>query len=284
MEILVAKTAGFCFGVRRALEMVASALNEGEGPLYSLGPLIHNPRVVKELEAEGLQTVDSLSQVPGGRVVIRSHGVGPSVYQTARDQRLKIIDATCPFVKNVQQLAVFLRDGGYQVLIIGEPAHAEVKGVLDSVAGEALVIESIENLDTSQIQPKVGIISQTTQDLINFQQIINAVIPCAKEIRIYNTICLATSQRQAEVAELSRKVDLMIVVGGKNSANTSRLTEISRMNGTPTYQLESAQEIDEIWFQGIGRIGVTAGASTPDQQIKEIIEKLTYLGGKIVNE
>lgn len=284
MEILVAKTAGFCFGVRRAMEMVESALNEEERPLYSLGPLIHNPRVVKDLEQEGLQTVDSLSQVPGGRVVIRSHGVGPSIYQTARDQKLEVIDATCPFVKNVQQLAVFLRAEGYQVLIIGEPAHAEVKGVLDSVAGEALVIENIKALDTGELQPKVGIISQTTQDLINFQQITNAVIPYAKEIRIYNTICLATSQRQQEVAELSRKVDLMIVVGGKNSANTSRLTEISRMNGTPTYQLESAAEIDEAWFQGIGRVGITAGASTPDQQIKEIIQKLTYLGGIIVDE
>ncbi len=284
MEILVAKTAGFCFGVRRAMEMVENALNEGERPLYSLGPLIHNPRVVKELEEEGLQTIDSLSQVPDGRVVIRSHGVGPSVYQRAREQKLEMIDATCPFVKNVQQLAVFLRAEGYQVLIIGEPAHAEVKGVLDSVAGEAVVIENSMNLDTSVIQPKVGIISQTTQDLVNFQQITNVVISCAKEIRIYNTICLATSQRQQEVAELSRQVDLMIVVGGKNSANTSRLSEISRMNGTTTYQLESNQEIDEAWFQGIGRVGITAGASTPDQQIQEIIQKLTYLGGKIVNE
>ena len=284
MEILVAKTAGFCFGVRRAMEIVENALNEGKSPLYSLGPLIHNPRVVKELEAEGLQTVDSLSQIPGGRVVIRSHGVGPSVYQGARDQKLEVIDATCPFVKNVQQLAVLLRNEGYQVIIVGEPEHAEVKGVLDSVAGEALVIENIQHLDTGKIQPKVGVISQTTQELDNFRQITDSIIPFAKEIRIYNTICLATSQRQQEAARLSRKVDLMIVVGGKNSANTSRLTEISRMNGIPTYQLESALEIDETWFQEVERVGITAGASTPDQQIKEIIQKLTYLGGKVIYE
>ena len=284
MEILVAKTAGFCFGVRRAMEMVENALNKGENSLSSLGPLIHNPRVVKELEEKGLRTVDSLSQVPGGRVVIRSHGVGPSVYQRLREKKLEIIDATCPFVKNVHQLAVFLRTEGYQVLIIGEPDHAEVKGVLDSVAGEAVVVQNIKNFDLGQIQSKVGIISQTTQDLMNFQQITGAVISCAKETRVYNTICLATSQRQQEVAELSRKVDLMIVVGGKNSANTSRLTEISRIKGTPTYQLESAQEIDETWFQEAKRVGITAGASTPDQQIKEIIQKLIHLGGKIVNE
>lgn len=280
----MAKTAGFCFGVRRAMEMVEKALRQNGTPLYSLGPLIHNPRVVGELEEKGLKTVAFLSQVPEGRVVIRSHGVGPGVYRMAQEQKLEVIDATCPFVKNVQQLAVFLHNEGYQVIIIGEPEHAEVKGVLDSVAGEALVIESINDLKDREIGPKVGVISQTTQDISNFQQITNALLPYVKEIRIFNTICLATSQRQQEVAELSRKVDLMLVVGGKNSANTSRLTEISRMNGAPTYQIESAQEIEKAWFQNVAKVGITAGASTPDQQIDEIIQKLIYLGGIISNE
>lgn len=284
MEITVAKTAGFCFGVRRAVEMVENALSQGEGSLYSLGPIIHNPRVVGELGKRGLQTVESLEQVPEGRVIIRSHGVGPDLYRIAREKNLEVIDATCPFVKNVQQLAVFLRDEGYQVIIIGEPKHAEVRGVMDSVAGEALVIENLDDFNCKQILPKVGIICQTTQDLSNFLRISNAILPYPKESRIYNTICLATSQRQQEVAELSRMVDLMLVIGGKNSANTSRLTEISQMNGTPTHQLESAQEMDETWFQGVKKVGITAGASTPDQQIEEIIQKLTYLGGKISNE
>lgn len=280
----MAKTAGFCFGVRRAMEMVEKALEQNGTPLYSLGPLIHNPRVVGELEEKGLKTVDFLTQVPEGRVVIRSHGVGPGVYRMAQEQKLEVIDATCPFVKNVQQLAVFLHNEGYQVIIIGEPEHAEVKGVLDSVAGEALVIESINDLKDREIGPKVGVISQTTQDILNFQQITNALLPYVKEIRIFNTICLATSQRQQEAAELSRKVDLMLVVGGKNSANTSRLTEISRMNGALTYQIESAQEIEKAWFQTVAKVGITAGASTPDQQIDEIIQKLICLGGIISNE
>lgn len=283
-EILVAKTAGYCFGVRRAMEMVEKALAGGDRRLFAFGPLIHNPRVVKELEGRGLRTVDSLAQVSGGKVVIRSHGVGPGIYREARERNLEIVDATCPFVKNVQQLAVFLAEEGYQVIIIGETEHAEVKGVLDSVAGKALVLEKIEDLDPERILPKVGVISQTTQDLVNFQRLISAIIPLVKEIRIYNTICLATSERQQEAAELSRKVDLMLVVGGKNSANTSRLTEISRMNGTRTYQLESAAEIDAAWFEKVEKVGVTAGASTPDQQIEEIIQKLTYLGGKVGNE
>ncbi|NLY75011.1 MAG: 4-hydroxy-3-methylbut-2-enyl diphosphate reductase [Firmicutes bacterium] len=281
---MVAKTAGYCFGVRRAMEMVEKALAEGDRRLFAFGPLIHNPRVVNELEERGLRTVDSLAQVPGGKVVIRSHGVGPRIYREARERNLEIVDATCPFVKNVQQLAVFLAEEGYQVIIIGEPEHAEVKGVLDSVAGKALVLDKIEDLDPERILPKVGVISQTTQDLVNFQRLISALIPLVKEIRIYNTICLATSERQQEAAELSRKVDLMLVVGGKNSANTSRLTEISRMNGTRTYQLESAAEIDAAWFEKVEKVGVTAGASTPDQQIEEIIQKLTYLGGKVGNE
>lgn len=281
---MVAKTAGYCFGVRRAMEMVEKALAEGDRRLFAFGPLIHNPRVVNELEERGLRTVDSLAQVPGGKVVIRSHGVGPGIYCEARERNLEIVDATCPFVKNVQQLAVFLVEEGYQVIIIGEPEHAEVKGVLESVAGNALVLEKIEDLDPERILPKVGVISQTTQDMVNFQRLISAIIPLVKEIRIYNTICLATSERQQEAAELSRKVDLMLVVGGKNSANTSRLTEISRMNGTRTYQLESATEIDAAWFEKVEKVGVTAGASTPDQQIEEIIQKLTYLGGKVGNE
>lgn len=280
----MAKTAGFCFGVRRAMEMVEKALEQNGTPLYSLGPLIHNPRVVSELEEKGLKTVDFLNQVPEGRVVIRSHGVGPGVYRMAQEQKLEVIDATCPFVKNVQQLAVFLYNEGYQVIIIGEPEHAEVKGVLDSVAGEALVIENINDLKDREIGPKVGVISQTTQDILNFQQITNALLPYVKEIRIFNTICLATSQRQQEAAELSRKVDLMLVVGGKNSANTSRLTEISRMNGALTYQIESAHEIEKAWFQTVAKVGITAGASTPDQQIDEIIQKLICLGGIISNE
>lgn len=280
----MAKTAGFCFGVRRAMEMVEKALRQNGTPLYSLGPLIHNPRVVGELEEKGLKTVDFLTQVPEGRVVIRSHGVGPGVYRMAREQKLEVIDATCPFVKNVQQLAVFLRNEGYQVIIIGEPEHAEVKGVLDSVAGEALVVEKINDLKDRKIGPKVGVISQTTQDISNFRRITNELIAYVKEIRIFNTICLATSQRQQEAAELSRKVDLMLVVGGKNSANTSRLTEISRINGAPTYQIESAQEIDKTWLQTVGKVGITAGASTPDQQIDEIIQKLISLGGIISNE
>jgi 4-hydroxy-3-methylbut-2-enyl diphosphate reductase len=278
MEILVARTAGFCFGVKRALELVREALVVPNTPIYSLGPLIHNPGVVQELAVKGLKVVEQISDIPSGRVVIRSHGVGPQIYQQAAAKNLEIIDATCPFVKNVQQLAIFLHEQCYQIIIVGEREHAEVKGVLDSVNGDALVVNCVTDLNRDKIAPKVGVISQTTQDIVKFQQIISQLIAYSKEIRIFNTICLATSKRQQEVAELSKKVDLMIVVGGKNSANTARLLEISRDNGSVGFQVETPIELRPEWFVGVNRVGVTAGASTPDQQINMVLEEIPNIG------
>lgn len=286
MEILIAKTAGFCFGVNRALKMAEAALENKNTPLYSLGPLIHNPRVVSELAAKGIQVVKDIDEIPSSgeharaRVIIRSHGVGPNVYAKASLKNLEIIDATCPFVKNVQQLAIFLYEQEYQVAIFGEPEHAEVKGVLDSIYGKACVISDPDNLSI-QIEPKVGLISQTTQEIDNFAKLVAALTPQVKELRVFNTICLATSERQQEAAALSKKVDLMIIVGGKNSANTSRLVEVSKSHGTLTYQVESADEVLADWLKNIEKVGITAGASTPGEQITEVIEKIKYLGGKV---
>ncbi len=287
MEILVAKTAGFCFGVKRALELVREALRNGETPLYSLGPLIHNPRVVMELSAKGVQEISDIDEIPAqaaGKAIIRSHGAGPGTYRIADAKNIGIIDATCPFVKNVQQLGAFLAGQGYQVIVFGERDHAEVKGVLESIvavpaASPALVISDSGEVDTQQLAAKVGIISQTTQENSNFSRLVASIVPHVKEIRVFNTICSATAERQRETAELSRKVDVIIVVGGKNSANTSRLAEIGRKNGAKTYQVESASEINPDWFQGIKKVGITAGASTPDEQIDEIVQKINYLGG-----
>jgi small subunit ribosomal protein S1 len=280
MEIIVAETAGFCFGVKRALEMVEEALTDRTQPISSLGPVIHNPEVVKTLESKGLNTVSTVQEIPAGRVVIRSHGVGPAVYQAASERSLEIIDATCPFVKNVQQLAGYLIEQNYQLIIFGEREHAEVIGVLESVAGKAIVVNDSSEIDPNLVTAKVGILSQTTQDVVAFQKVVSALIPLTKEIRIFNTICLATAQRQQETAALSKEVDLMIVVGGRNSANTSRLTEISLNHCKATFQVESALEVKPEWFEGVQRVGVTAGASTPGHQIVSVIEKIRSVGGK----
>jgi small subunit ribosomal protein S1 len=285
MEIIVAKTAGFCFGVKRALELVDKALADTGTPIYSLGPLIHNPAVVAALEARGLKPIETIDGISEGRVVIRSHGVGPSVIVAAQAQQVTLIDATCPFVKNVQELAIVLYQEGYQVVIVGEREHAEVKGVLDSVAGKALVIERPDEIRRDQLQPKVGIVSQTTQDSAGFNRVVGAIVPYTKECRVFNTICVATAQRQQEASELSRQVEVMIVVGGKNSANTRHLAEICNASGTATYQVESAADLQAVWFSGINRIGVTAGASTPDAQIFSVVEKINLLGGnEVVSE
>lgn len=279
MEIIVAKTAGFCFGVRRALEMVEDALKHTEAPIFSLGPLIHNPRVVRDLERQGLRSVGGIEEVAGEKVVICSHGAGPEVYRYASENKLALIDATCPFVKNVQELAVILIDQDYQVIIIGEREHAEVKGVLDSIGGAAAVVNNKEDLANLKFERKVGIISQTTQEIAKFREVAAEIFPRVKECRIFNTICLATRQRQQEAAELSRSVDVMVVVGGKNSANTCRLAEICAKNGASTYHLESAAELKAEFFRNAGKVGITAGASTPDEQITEIINKIKAVGG-----
>jgi small subunit ribosomal protein S1 len=243
MEIVIAETAGFCFGVKRALEGVEQALEDGDTPIHSLGPLIHNPSVVAELESRGLKVVEDIGEIAAGRVVIRSHGVGPGIIQLAQDKGLEIIDATCPFVKNVQELAIMLYQEGYQVVIVGERDHAEVKGVLDSVAGNAVVIDTPAEVEISRLGPKVGIVSQTTKELQGFNRIVQIIAAHTKECRIFNTICLATARRQQEAAELSKTVDLMIVVGGQNSANTRHLAEICRDNGTLVHQVETAADL-----------------------------------------
>lgn len=279
MEIKVAQSAGFCFGVKRALEMVDKALEVNDSPIYSLGPLIHNPAVVQDLEARGLQQIEQIDGISRGRLVIRSHGVGPQIMQQAVAQHLEIIDATCPFVKNVQELAVMLKKEGYQLIIVGEREHAEVKGVLDSVGGQALVIEHPSQLDPKCLTAKVGLVSQTTQDIQSLNRVITTIVSHTKECRIFNTICLATLQRQQEASRLSREVDLMIVVGGKNSANTRHLAAICRESGTVTYQVESAADLQADWFSQAKLVGVTAGASTPDDQILSVVEKINFLGG-----
>lgn len=278
MEIILAKTAGFCFGVRRALDLVNEALTLDQKPISSLGPIIHNPGVVEDLRNQGLAVVEDISEVQSGRVVIRSHGAGPQIYQQAYFKNLDIIDATCPFVKNVHQLAIMLHEQCYQIIIVGEREHAEVKGVLDSVNGDAIVLNKIEDLEGQVISPKIGIISQTTQDINYFKKVVTVLLERAKEIRVFNTICLATSKRQQEAADLSKKVDLMIVVGGKNSANTTRLWEICRVNGSKSFQVESPDELCSEWFQNVKKVGVTAGASTPDKQIQKVLKEIKKYG------
>ncbi|NLW56453.1 MAG: bifunctional 4-hydroxy-3-methylbut-2-enyl diphosphate reductase/30S ribosomal protein S1 [Firmicutes bacterium] len=275
-KIIIGEKAGFCFGVERALRIARESRAQNTQPVYILGSLIHNPRVVAKMEARGIKTISDLSEAePGGILLIRSHGAGPSLLKAAEERGLQVIDATCPFVKQEQKLAQKLLAEGFQVVVVGEPQHPEVKAVVEAVDGQTVVLDPKDQaaVAATKFSARVGLVCQTTQPLENLTQVVTALLPRVKELKVYNTICHATRERQEETAKLARDVDLLLVVGGKNSANTRKLAEIGA-SLTPTYHIESIREIDPQWLRGKNLIGVTAGASTPQEQISEVVDWL----------
>jgi ribosomal protein S1/(E)-4-hydroxy-3-methyl-but-2-enyl pyrophosphate reductase len=242
--------------------------------IYSLGPLIHNPHVVNSLTEKGIEVIHDLRSVPGEQVLIRSHGAAPQVFQQAEEMNVRIIDATCPFVKRVQRQAAELVKNGYQVLILGQEDHPEVQGILGWAGGGAEVIESISDLDELAVDKKrVGILAQTTQNRSKYFDIVSEILGKSQELRVFDTICHTSQARQEEAAEISQQVDVMFVIGGKNSANTCQLVDICKKNVT-TYHIEEADALTPEMLYGASVVGVTAGASTPDWIIEEVIERM----------
>ena len=287
-KIIIGEKAGFCFGVERALRIVRESRAQNQQPVYILGALIHNPRVIADLEKQGVQTISDPEEAePGGILLIRSHGAGPQIFTAAQERGLTVVDATCPFVKQEQTLAQGLRRDGYQVLVVGDPRHPEVKAVVDTVDGDAVVVNPAqpEEWRTKRFKPKLGLVCQTTLPQEQLAAVVKDLLPVAKELKIFNTICHATRERQTETAKLAREVDLLLVIGGKNSANTRKLVEIGA-SFTPTYHIESGEEIKPQWLEGKKTIGVTAGASTPQSQISEVVDWLqqNYTGGITMEE
>ncbi len=272
MRVTVAQHAGFCFGVERAMKM---AMEELDGhPLYCLGQLIHNPQIVKLLADKGLQVIENLEETSGGTLIVRSHGLSKDVIRAAEDRGLRVVDATCPFVSRAQKLASQLVSQGYQVILVGDPDHPEVCAIVGSAGGEVIVASSPDMLRQLKVKPVVGLLAQTTQDLANFKACADVLIDEARELRVYNTICTATEKRMAAAIELAESVQLMLVIGGKNSANTKRLAQVCRATGVPTYHIETEAELDPDWFSGIEHVGVTAGASTPKWMIEGVVRKM----------
>jgi 4-hydroxy-3-methylbut-2-enyl diphosphate reductase len=217
---------------------------------------------------------EKLNQIKQGTVIIRSHGVHPQVLSQAKRRGLKIVDATCPFVKTAQKKAKLLHDQNYQVVVVGEADHPEVRGIVGYSRDKALVLNHrMKNYDFSKFK-KLGVVAQTTLNLNSFKKTVDKLLELSKEIKIYNTICSATSSTQSKSLKLARKVDLMLVVGGRNSANTSRLARLCQEAGTKTYHLETAEELDKRWFRGVKRVGITAGASTPEWIIQEVAKEV----------
>jgi 4-hydroxy-3-methylbut-2-enyl diphosphate reductase len=278
MRLYIAKSAGFCFGVKRAMEMAIRAAKKNSGQIYTLGPLIHNPQAVDYLKSLGIKVRNRVEKIPGGTVIFRSHGVSMGELKRAKERRLHIIDATCPIVKRAQFFANYLQRRGYNLLIVGEAHHPEVEAI-KSYLEEGVVVDDVKRVETLGPWEKLGVIAQTTQSVGLFKEIIAACLERAKEVRVFNTICRSTMIRQKEALEIAKKVDCMIVVGGYNSGNTQRLTALCREIQPRTYHIETAKEIDPRWLAKKERIGLTAGASTPSWIIKQVEEQIRPLKG-----
>lgn len=277
MKVIVAEQAGVCFGVRRALDLVNKEAQQRD-ELSTLGPLIHNPQVVKMLEEQGVRVVKDVAEAKVC-VVLPSHGVTREVLGAAQEAGLEIVDATCPFVANVHKRARALAEGGYSVVVVGDEGHSEVKGIKSAAGGNTIVISSPEEVDGYSWQgKKVGVVCQTTKTPESFGEIVGKIAARAKEVQAFNTICYATQERQRAAAALAPQVDVMIVVGGRNSANTTRLAEICGESGVRTYHIETADEIREEWLTGSEVVGVTAGASTPQWIIDDVKKRLEQIG------
>lgn len=278
LEIEKAAELGFCTGVRRAIDILERAARE-IGPLQTLGPVVHNQQVVEGLARSGIKAVESLDHLQGNIVAISSHGVSPQVLEQIRDRGLQIVDTTCPFVRRAQVAARRLAQAGFFVIIFGEEGHPEVQGVLGWAGGKGFA--TLEPPKFDKIPRRIGILSQTTQSYSGFARFVASFIGTSlatlSELRVVNTICDATRKRQQAALELASRVDLMVVVGGRKSANSRRLAEICTAAGVETYLIERAAEIDPAWLRNHRRVGVTAGASTPDRAIEEVIAKLKHL-------
>ena len=277
MEIRRARHAGACYGVKRALQLVEEAIRTSPRPVYTLGPLIHNPQVVEDLKARGVTMVDSIDAIEQGTIVIRSHGVAPAIIAEAKAKHLEVLDATCPHVSKAQAAASELAAAGYRVVVVGERGHPEIEGISAYAGDQVLVVQGPDELPDFNPSVKIGVIAQTTQTNASLQKVIKALKTRGIQPKTQNTICFATRQRQAAATELAQKVDVMLVVGGRNSSNTTRLAELCAAACTKTHHVEKPEELATEWFNSARSVGITAGASTPEDQIVAVEQHLAAL-------
>jgi 4-hydroxy-3-methylbut-2-enyl diphosphate reductase len=282
MEIILASEMGFCFGVRRAVEMMEEATQE-RGEMVSLGSVVHNPQVVNQLKERGLNVIASVDEVSDRPVAITAHGVSESVVRELELRGVPVVDTTCPIVTRSQQWAKRLVEDGFAVVVYGDPNHKEVRGVLGWAEGKAYAVPSIDAIDDlpPDMPSRVGVLSQTTETEGHFAEFVRNLLEKRmdqiSELRVINTLCNATTSQQAAAEELAHKVDLMFVIGGKESANTRHLAEVAREQGVDTYHVESAADIQPQWLDGHEHVGVTAGASTPDETVQSVVARLREL-------
>ncbi len=276
MEVIIAKSAGFCFGVKRAVDSVYSEIQKSEEPIYTYGPIIHNEQVVGDLENKGVQVINAendIVELDKGTVIIRSHGVSKEIYDIIKKQNLRIVDATCPFVKKIHNIVREESEKGKKIVIIGNDNHPEVEGIKGWVFGDAIVINSETDIEklVSFKDLSLCIVSQTTFNYKKFKYLVEIIDKKGYDINVVNTICNATHVRQVEAKEIASKVDAMIVIGGKSSSNTQKLYDICKNECNNTYYIQTVKDLNLCNVESLKSIGITAGASTPKNIIEEVV-------------
>jgi 4-hydroxy-3-methylbut-2-enyl diphosphate reductase len=274
MKVKIARTAGFCWGVRRTVDQVMEVADGARSPVVTLGPIIHNPQAVARMQEKGVKTVNAVAEVgQGTTVVVRTHGAVKSEMEAAKERGLDLVDGTCPYVKYPQAMAQRLSREGYHLVIVGDADHAEVKGVVSYSEGPCTVVKPGGPIPPLEAQ-KVAVIAQTTCIGADFERVVGTLALRHKEVRAVNTICSDTEERQDDARQLAGEVDAVVVVGGKNSANTRHLAEICRAIQPRTWHVETEEELEPGWFRGCQLVGISAGASTPDWVVEGVAARL----------
>jgi 4-hydroxy-3-methylbut-2-enyl diphosphate reductase len=274
MEIIVADESGLCYGVKRALALARRTRRAKAGEVVTLGDLIHNPRVVADLEAQGIGSVEAPGDVRKGTVIIRSHGVSPDVYRSLRRRKIDVVDATCPTVKKIQRLVAALARRNREIVIVGHPGHPETRGLLGYSRGRGVVVENEAQVRDLASRKARAVLAQSTQDFEVFRKVASALIAKTRELSVYNTICDSTRTRQRTTSELAGRVDTMFIVGGRASSNTAKLYETSRRIQPRTYFIENARQITPDKLRGACTVGISGGASTPPEAIQEAVDAI----------
>lgn len=275
MGVIVAKTAGFCFGVKRAVEKVYDQIGRSEKPIYTYGPIIHNEEVVNDLKSKGVEVIDTEEELSALRdcvVIIRSHGVGKRVYDILEANGVEIVDATCPYVKKIHKIAAEQSAAGCQVIIVGDESHPEVQGIKGWGDENTKVVETLSDFNKLDIKPgtRLCIVAQTTFNYNKFQDLVEKISKTRYDIVVLNTICNATQERQVEAKKIASQVDVMLVIGGKHSSNTQKLYEICQRECKKTYYIQTLDDLNPECISSACNVGITAGASTPNNIIEEV--------------
>ena len=282
MKILLAKDAGYCFGVRDAVSL-AYETAEKEGEVFMLGDIVHNENVVEELEEAGVKVVNSLDKVPDNKpILFRAHGTVPDVWKESKMREMEVVDATCPLVTEIHEEVKKLHSENRKIIIIGDHGHDEVNGIKEQVENAIVVANPEEAMQLRKIK-KAGVVSQSTQMIENVQEIINILMTKVFDLRFVNTICFPTRRNHEQIKNLSEICDIMIVIGSFTSANSKRLTELAKMRNERTFQVTSAEDLEIDWFQSSDTVGISAGASTPDNIINQVLDKIKSIG-KVTEE